>query len=47
MSDFLVLLVWIAILAVFYFVAKGLGRNPVLWVFIGFLALVLGAVMFN
>jgi|ETNmetMinimDraft_23_1059889.scaffolds.fasta_scaffold763462_1 hypothetical protein len=47
MSDLLVLLVWIAILAVFYFVAKRFGLNPLLCVLLGLGALVLGTVLFH
>lgn len=47
MSDFLILLAWVAILVVMYNVAKGLGRNPLLWVLLGLGGLVLGAVLFN
>ena len=47
MSDFLILLAWVAILVVMYNVAKGHGRNPLLWVLLGLDGLVLGAVLFN
>jgi hypothetical protein len=47
MSDFLILLAWVAILVVMYNVAKGHGRNPLLWVLLGLGGLVLGAVLFN